>query len=79
MSDTDADYVDPCDLLAELREGSKTLAMRLRQAYTVCDERGDISTASLLRFGSTRRSSAPGTSSKRGVSNSEQSNQVADG
>jgi len=48
VSDNDADYVEARDMLAELREDSKTLAMRLRQAYIVCEEHGDIATASLI-------------------------------
>lgn len=48
VSDNDADYVDAGDMLAELREDSKTLAMRLRQAHGVCEEHGDIATASLI-------------------------------
>ena len=46
--DNDADYVDPLDMLAELREDNKTLAARLREAHNVVDEHGDIATASLI-------------------------------
>ena len=46
--DNDADFVDPSDMLAELREDSKTLAGRLREAHNVCDEHRDIATASLI-------------------------------
>jgi starvation-inducible DNA-binding protein len=48
ISDNDADYVEPEDMLAELREDSKTLAARLREAHGVCDEHNDIATASLI-------------------------------
>ena len=34
--DNDADYVDPLDMLAELREDNKTLAARLREVHDVC-------------------------------------------
>jgi len=34
--DNDADYVEPEDMLAELREDNKTLAARLREAHGVC-------------------------------------------
>ena len=44
----DADYVEPEDMLAELREDSNTLAARLREAHDVCDEHRDIATASLI-------------------------------
>jgi starvation-inducible DNA-binding protein len=46
--DNDADYVGPIDMLAELREDSKELAARLREAHNVCDEHRDIATASLI-------------------------------
>jgi starvation-inducible DNA-binding protein len=46
--DNDADYVEPSDMLAELREDNKTLVAALRQAYNVCDEHQDIATASLI-------------------------------
>jgi starvation-inducible DNA-binding protein len=48
VSDNDADYVEPLDMLAELREDNKTLAARLREAHNVCDEHRDIATASLI-------------------------------
>ncbi len=46
--DNDAEYVEPSDMLAELREDNKTLAARLREAHNVCDEYRDIATASLI-------------------------------
>ena len=48
ISDNDADYVEPSDMLAELREDNKTLAARLRVAHDVCDDHRDIATASLI-------------------------------
>jgi starvation-inducible DNA-binding protein len=48
LSDNDAQYVDPQDMLAELREDNKTLAARLRELHGVCDEHRDIASASLL-------------------------------
>jgi starvation-inducible DNA-binding protein len=48
ISDNDADYVDPLDMLAELREDNKTLAARFREAHDVCDEHRDIASASLI-------------------------------
>jgi starvation-inducible DNA-binding protein len=48
VSDNDADYVEPEDMLAELREDSNTLAARLREAHNVCDEHRDIASASLI-------------------------------
>jgi starvation-inducible DNA-binding protein len=46
--DNDADYVQPLDMLAELREDNKALAARLREAHGVTDEHRDIATASLI-------------------------------
>ena len=46
--DNDADYVEPLDMLAELREDNKTLAAALRASHDVCDEHRDIATASLI-------------------------------
>lgn len=48
LSDNDADYVGPLDMLAELREDNKTLATRLREAHNVCEEHRDVATASLI-------------------------------
>jgi starvation-inducible DNA-binding protein len=48
LSDNDAEYVEPLDMLAELREDNKTLAANLREAHNVCDEHRDIATASLI-------------------------------
>ena len=46
--DNDADYVEPLDMLAELRDDNKQLAARLREAHGVCEEHEDIATASLI-------------------------------
>jgi starvation-inducible DNA-binding protein len=46
--DNDAEYVEPEDMLAELREDSTTLAARLREAHNVCEEHRDIASASLI-------------------------------
>jgi starvation-inducible DNA-binding protein len=46
--DNDADYVTPPDMLAELRDDNMQLAARLRETHDVCDEHGDVATASLL-------------------------------
>ena len=48
ISDNDADYVDPLDMLAELREDNKSLATRLRDVHDMVDEFRDIATASLI-------------------------------
>jgi len=46
--DNDADYVTPSDMLAELREDNQRLAQRMRETHHVCEEHGDVATASLL-------------------------------
>jgi starvation-inducible DNA-binding protein len=48
LPDNDADYVEPSDMLAELGDDNRTLAASLRQAHNVCDEQGDVATASLI-------------------------------
>ncbi len=48
VADNDAPYVEPEDMLAELREDNKTLAARLREAHGVCEEYDDVATASLI-------------------------------
>jgi starvation-inducible DNA-binding protein len=48
IPDNDAEYVTPQDMLSELREDEKALVSRMLAVHTVCDEAGDVATASLL-------------------------------
>ena len=48
IADNNADFVEPSDMLAELREDNQALTSWLREAHSVCDERGDVGTASLI-------------------------------
>ena len=48
VSDNDADYVTPLDMLAELRDDNIEMAARMRETHGLCDEHGDVATASLL-------------------------------
>jgi starvation-inducible DNA-binding protein len=48
IADNDADYVAPQDMLAELREDNERLTSIMRQVHNVCDQYGDVATASLL-------------------------------
>jgi starvation-inducible DNA-binding protein len=48
ITDNDADYVEPLDMLAELEEDNRMLTARLREAHDVCDEHRDVATASLI-------------------------------
>jgi starvation-inducible DNA-binding protein len=46
--DNDADYVEPLDMLAELRDDNRVLAAALRSTHDLCNEHRDIASASLL-------------------------------
>lgn len=46
--DNDADYVAPQDMLAELREDNQQLTASMRETHELCDEYGDVATASVL-------------------------------
>jgi starvation-inducible DNA-binding protein len=46
--DNDAEYVTPPDMLAELRDDNAQLSRSMRETHSLCDEAGDIATASLL-------------------------------
>jgi len=46
--DNDAEFVTPMGMLAELREDNKQLAASFRAAHEVCEEHGDIASASLI-------------------------------
>jgi starvation-inducible DNA-binding protein len=48
VSDNDAPYVEPSDMLAELLEDNRALTSRLRAAHTVCEEHRDVATTSLI-------------------------------
>ena len=48
IKDNDGDYVDPPDMLAELRADNQQLVTAMREVHGVCDEYGDVATASLL-------------------------------
>jgi starvation-inducible DNA-binding protein len=48
--DNNAEYVTPLDMLAELRDDNAQLAQRLRETHGVCDDHGDVATASLIEI-----------------------------
>jgi starvation-inducible DNA-binding protein len=48
IKDNDATYVDPKDMLSELMEDNKALVLSIKAAHSLCDEAGDIASASLL-------------------------------
>ena len=48
IADNDADYVTPKDMLSELWEDNKAIIVSMRSAHDLCDEAGDVASASLL-------------------------------
>src|SRR6201987_4369536 len=48
IEDNDARFVTPEDMLAELKEDNLALTRRMRQHHNVCNENGDVPTASLI-------------------------------
>jgi starvation-inducible DNA-binding protein len=50
VSDNDADYVTASDMLSELCDDNIQLAARLRETHSLCDEHGDVATASLIEI-----------------------------
>jgi starvation-inducible DNA-binding protein len=48
IADNDAPFVDPDDMLAELRDDNQRFVTALREAHDVCDEHNDVATTSLL-------------------------------
>jgi starvation-inducible DNA-binding protein len=48
LADNDAVYVTPQDMLAELRDDNARLTASMRETHGLCDEHGDVASASLL-------------------------------
>src|SRR5215470_9852233 len=48
IKDNDEDYVPPREMLRELMQDNKHVAAAMRKAHEVCDEAGDVASASLL-------------------------------
>jgi starvation-inducible DNA-binding protein len=48
ISDNDADFVTPQDMLAELRQDNVQLLAEMRRTHELCDEAGDVASASVL-------------------------------
>ena len=46
--DNDGDFVTPMDMLAELRDDNRQITAAMRETHGLCDEYGDVATASLL-------------------------------
>ena len=48
ISDNDADYVTPEDMLSELWEDNKSLVLSMKSLHGLCDDAGDVATTSVL-------------------------------
>ena len=48
IQDNDAEYVTPADMLSELHEDELAMVLRMKAAHALCDDAGDIATASLI-------------------------------
>ncbi len=48
LLDNDAEYVTPLDMLSELRDDNTRLASFFREVHGLCEEYGDVATASLI-------------------------------
>src|SRR5271167_1963981 len=44
ISDNDADFVDPLDMLAELRDDNQALLASMREVHDLCSEENDVAT-----------------------------------
>lgn len=48
VADNDAEYVEPQDMISELREDNQALVARMIEIHDQCGEANDVATASLL-------------------------------
>jgi starvation-inducible DNA-binding protein len=48
LTDNNAEFVAPTDMLAELHSDNQRLTRELRSAHELCDRRNDVATASLI-------------------------------
>lgn len=46
--DNDAEYLEPHDMMGELREDNQALVARMAEIHGLCGEANDVSTASVL-------------------------------
>jgi DNA-binding ferritin-like protein len=67
LRDNDADYVNPLDMLAELREDNRALLASIRKVHDLWSDENDVATTSLLegkRAGKTQEATTPREGSK---------------
>lgn len=50
IKDNDEDYVPPREMARELMQDNKHVAAAMRKAHEVCDEAGDVASASILEI-----------------------------
>jgi starvation-inducible DNA-binding protein len=50
IEDNDADFVPPLEMLRELVADNKAVAETMRKAHKLCDDKGDVATASMLEI-----------------------------
>jgi starvation-inducible DNA-binding protein len=48
IRDDNREFVTPFDMIAELMDDNKAFAAAQRAVHRICDERGDVATASVL-------------------------------
>jgi starvation-inducible DNA-binding protein len=48
IAHNDAEFVDAADMLSELREDERAIVVRMLAVHGLCDDSGDVATASLL-------------------------------
>jgi len=48
LKDNNENFVDPIDMLSELAADNKALILSMRETHEICDEHGDVATASLI-------------------------------
>jgi starvation-inducible DNA-binding protein len=50
VKDDNKDFVDPKDMVQILMNDNKNFAQRMRDAHKICDDHGDVATASFLEI-----------------------------
>ncbi len=50
LSDNDEDFVSAGDMISELINDNRTMAEAMRDCHSLCDDKDDVATASLLEI-----------------------------
>lgn len=48
VADNNADFVEPLDMLAELRQDNLDMVVRMKEVHDLCDDHDDVATESLI-------------------------------